>query len=153
MFRYLYVYFCKSKPSSVFEALCQLQRRLRETCVVNDLFLPARHFSQHCRQVECVGVVKENALHYKKDALRLCVTLSLSPWGFSVFVGSLGVLYMCAVSVRQLCIVTRKIEVCFFLIVTPVIYLPHRSKKIAWDLAVCTSENIVGQWACDRSTS
>ena len=64
MFRYLYVYFSESKPCFVFEALCdQLQHSLREIGVPNDFFLAARHFSQHGRLEECVGVVTEYALH------------------------------------------------------------------------------------------
>ena len=42
-------------------------------------FSPARHFSQHGRQVEYVDVLKEYSLHYKKTALRPDATLCLSP--------------------------------------------------------------------------
>ena len=63
MFTYFYVYVCVSKPTSIFDALCQLQRRLRRTRVANDFSFPVRHFSQYGSQVECYVVVTGYALH------------------------------------------------------------------------------------------
>ena len=45
--RDLYVHFCRAEPSPVFQALCQPSRCSHRIAVVNDLFLPAGHFSKH----------------------------------------------------------------------------------------------------------
>lgn len=56
------VHFCESEPGSGFQAACERGHGVRQIVITHDLFLPTGHGSQHCRQIERVSVVADDAL-------------------------------------------------------------------------------------------
>lgn len=54
--------FVKPEPRSSFQQFCKARRGAFRISIADGVYLPARHFSQHGREIERVGVAADNSL-------------------------------------------------------------------------------------------
>ena len=97
----------------------------RRICVVNDFFFPVRHLPQYGSEVEFVGVHNGVCASLQKSCYPFWCDLMFVPIRLFQYSSVHLVYWTCAVSITQLCIVSRKSEVCFFHTVTPLLICHH----------------------------